>query len=42
MHAIWNEMGMSNITEQSLVDQKNNTGFRTGRNTKKHRGYLTW
>ena len=24
MHATWNEMGMFNITEQRLVDQKNN------------------
>ena len=24
MHAIWNEMGMFNVTEQRLVDQKNN------------------
>ena len=24
MHAIWNEIGMFNVTEQSLVDQKNN------------------
>ena len=23
MHAIWNEMGMFNVTEQRLVDQKN-------------------
>ena len=24
MHAIWNEMGMFNVTEQKLYDQKNN------------------
>ena len=24
MHAIWNEMRMFNVTEQRLVDQKNN------------------
>ena len=24
MHAIWNEKGMFNVTEQRLVDQKNN------------------
>ena len=24
MHAIWNEMGMFNVTEQRLVDQDNN------------------
>ena len=24
MHFIWNEMGMFNVTEQRLVDQKNN------------------
>ena len=24
MHAIWNEMEMFNVTEQRLVDQKNN------------------
>ena len=24
MHATWNEMGMFNVTEQRLVDQKNN------------------
>ena len=24
MHVIWNEMGMFNVTEQRLVDQKNN------------------
>ena len=24
MHATWNEMGMFNITDQRLVDQKNN------------------
>ena len=24
MDAIWNEMGMSNVTEQRMVDQKNN------------------
>ena len=24
MHVIWNEMGMLNVTEQRLVDQKNN------------------
>ena len=24
MHTIWNEMGMFNVTEQRLVDQKNN------------------
>ena len=24
MHVIWNEIGMFNITEQRLVDQKNN------------------
>ena len=24
MDAIWNEMGMFNVTEQRLVDQKNN------------------
>ena len=24
MHAIWNEMGMFNVTEQRLVNQKNN------------------
>ena len=24
MHAIWNEIGMFNVTEQSLVDQKKN------------------
>ena len=23
MHAIWNELGMFNVTEQRLVDQKN-------------------
>ena len=24
IHAIWNKMGMFNVTEQTLVDQKNN------------------
>ena len=24
MHVIWNEMGMFNVTDQRLVDQKNN------------------
>ena len=24
MHAIWNEIGMFNVTEQNLDDQKNN------------------
>ena len=24
VHSIWNEMGMLNVTEQRLVDQKNN------------------
>ena len=24
MNTIWNEMGMFNVTEQRLVDQKNN------------------
>ena len=24
MHVVWNEMGMFNVTEQRLVDQKNN------------------
>ena len=24
MHVIWNEMGMFNVTEQRLIDQKNN------------------
>ena len=45
---MWNEIGMFNVTEQRLIDQKNNIlkrkclGFRTGRNTKKHWGYQTW
>ena len=25
MHAIWNEIGMLNVTEQRLVDQRNKT-----------------
>ena len=45
MCAIWNEMGMLNITEQRLDDQENNTskkmtvGFRARKHTNKYRGY---